>query len=222
MGVQESHDLFSGVVVELAFVHLLEQEVAADVRGHDHDGVLEVHRAALAVGQAAVVKKLQQRVEDVRVSLFYLVQEDDGVGLPSDGFRQLSALVIAYVSRRSTDQAAHGEFLHILRHIETYDVLFGVEESLRQSFCQFRFADAGRAQEDEGTDRPSRVFQAGAGSYDRVGHGFHCLVLTDDALVQRFVDLEELFLFAFHDLADRDASPAADHIRDLVLGDLLF
>jgi hypothetical protein len=36
-----------------------------DVRGHDQHDVLEVDRAALAVGQAPVVHHLQQHVEDV-------------------------------------------------------------------------------------------------------------------------------------------------------------
>ena len=38
------------------------------------DGVLEVDRAALAVGQPAVVEHLQQHVEDVRVRLLDLVE----------------------------------------------------------------------------------------------------------------------------------------------------
>ena len=50
---------------------------ARDVRGHDQHGVLEVDRAALAVGQAAVVHHLQQDVEDVGVGLLDLVEQDD-------------------------------------------------------------------------------------------------------------------------------------------------
>ena len=54
-----------------------EDELAADVRGHDDDGVLEVDGAALAVGEAAVVEDLQQDVEDVVVRLLDLVEQDD-------------------------------------------------------------------------------------------------------------------------------------------------
>jgi hypothetical protein len=50
----------------------------ADVAGHDDDGVLEVDRAALAVGQAAVVEQLEQHVEDVRVRLLDLVERTPG------------------------------------------------------------------------------------------------------------------------------------------------
>lgn len=52
----------------------VEHPVRADVRGHDHDGVAEVHRAALAVGQPSVVEELQQGVEHVRMRLFDFVE----------------------------------------------------------------------------------------------------------------------------------------------------
>ena len=48
----------------LAFL-LVGEELRADVAGHDDQRVLEVDRAALAVGQAAVVEHLQQHVEHV-------------------------------------------------------------------------------------------------------------------------------------------------------------
>ena len=51
-------------------------QLAADVAGHDDDGVLEVDRPALAVGQAAVVEDLEEDVEDVRVGLLDLVEQD--------------------------------------------------------------------------------------------------------------------------------------------------
>jgi hypothetical protein len=45
------------------------------------DGVLEVDRAALAVGEAAVVEHLQQHVEHVGVGLLDLVEQHDAYGL---------------------------------------------------------------------------------------------------------------------------------------------
>ena len=46
----------------------------SQVRCHDDDGVLEVDDSALTVGQTTFFEDLQQRVEDVRVSLFDLVE----------------------------------------------------------------------------------------------------------------------------------------------------
>jgi hypothetical protein len=76
----------------------------ADVRGHDDDRVLEIDRAALAVGEAAVVEDLQERVEDVDVRLLDLVEEDDAIGLAPHRLGELAALVVADVAGRRADE----------------------------------------------------------------------------------------------------------------------
>src|SRR5579885_2798746 len=53
---------------------------AARVTGHDHNGILEVNRAALTIRQATVVHDLQQRVEDLWMGFLNLVQKDHAVG----------------------------------------------------------------------------------------------------------------------------------------------
>ena len=62
----------------LVHLHLgdvrVQDELAADVGGHDDHRVLEVHGAAVPVGEPAVVQDLQQEVEDVRVGLLDLVK----------------------------------------------------------------------------------------------------------------------------------------------------
>ena len=89
-----------------------------DVRGHDDDGVLEVDRAALAVGEPAVVEDLEQDVEDVVVRLLDLVEEDDAVGPAAHGLGELAALVVADVAGRRADQPRDGVLLHVLGHVE--------------------------------------------------------------------------------------------------------
>ena len=59
----------------------LHDLMRAEVARHHDDGVLEVHRAALAVGEAPVVEHLQQHVEDVRVRLLDLVEQEHEYGL---------------------------------------------------------------------------------------------------------------------------------------------
>ena len=61
--------------------------MAADVGGHDHDGVLEIHRAALPIRETAVVQNLQQNVEHVGVRFFDFVEKDYTIWTTSDGFR---------------------------------------------------------------------------------------------------------------------------------------
>ena len=53
----------------------LAQVGGAEVRRHDQHGVAEVDRAALAVGEAALLEDLQQRVEHVGVGLLDLVEQ---------------------------------------------------------------------------------------------------------------------------------------------------
>ena len=79
--------------------------VAAGVRGQNDDGVLKVHGAPLRVRDAAVVQDLQQQVHDVRVRLFDLVEENDGVRPAADLLRELTGLVIADIARRRADHA---------------------------------------------------------------------------------------------------------------------
>ena len=78
--------------------------------------------------------------------------------------------------------------------------------------------DAGRAEEDERADRPTRVLDAGAGPDDRVGDESHRLVLADHPLVQDLVEPQQLLPFALLEPADRDAGPGRHDLGDLVLG----
>ena len=104
------HDDVVEAVDELGLERLADRLVVvaglrADVRGHDQHRVLEVHGAALAVGQAAVVDHLEQRVEDVGVGLLDLVEQHDRVGPAADGLGELAALLVADVAGRRADQA---------------------------------------------------------------------------------------------------------------------
>ena len=99
------HAVFSVLCDIAVIVDAVEQILTAEVRGHDDDGVLEVDRSALRVGNSAIVKDLQQNVENIRVSLLDLIEQDDGIGLSAHGFGQLAALVIADISGRCTDKA---------------------------------------------------------------------------------------------------------------------
>src|SRR6185312_10272334 len=75
-----------------------DDPVGADVRGHDQHRVGEADRAALAVGEPAVVHDLQEGVEDVRVRLLDLVEEDHRVRPAADRLGQLAALLVADVA----------------------------------------------------------------------------------------------------------------------------
>ena len=70
-----AHHLIAHRVGVLAF-RLVDQEFRAEIRRHHDQRVAEIDRAALPVGQAAVVEHLQQHVEHVRMRLLDLVEQD--------------------------------------------------------------------------------------------------------------------------------------------------
>jgi hypothetical protein len=91
--------------------------LAADVRGHDDYGVLEVDGPPLGVCQSAVVEDLQQDVEDVRVGLLDLVEEDNRVRTAPHLLGELTGLLVADVPRGRADEPAHRVLLLILGHV---------------------------------------------------------------------------------------------------------
>ncbi len=71
----------------------------ARVRRHDQDDVAEVDLLAVVVGQLAVVHHLQQDVEQVRMRLLDLVEQQHAVRMLVDAVGQQAALVEADVAR---------------------------------------------------------------------------------------------------------------------------
>jgi hypothetical protein len=131
--------------------------LAAHVRRHDDDRVLEAHDPALAIREAAIVQDLEQDVEDIRMCLLHLVEQDHAVGMTAYGFGELATFVVAHISRRSTDKTLDRELLHVLGHVDTHQRALVVEEALSQSLGQLGLADTRRAQEEEAADRPVRI-----------------------------------------------------------------
>ena len=82
--------------------------VGARIGRHNDDGVFKIHDAALRIGDAAVIQNLKQNIQYVRVSLFQLVEQNDGIGLAADLFRQLARLVIADIAGGRADELRDG------------------------------------------------------------------------------------------------------------------
>jgi hypothetical protein len=154
--------------------------------------VREVDRASLAVGEATVVEHLQQHVEHVGVGLLDLVEQDDRVGPAAHGLGELTALVVADVAGRCADQPRHRVLLHVLAHVDAHHRSLVVEQELGERAGELGLADAGGAEEHERPDRSVGVGQAGPAATDRVRHGDDGVVLADDPLVQRVLEVDQL------------------------------
>ena len=222
MAAEFGHHRFAGLLRDLPLgIEPLHEERGADIGGHDDQGVLEVDRAALAVGESPIVEDLEEGVEDVGVGLLDFVEQNHAVGAAADGFGQLAAFLVANVAGRGPDQAGYGVFLHVFGHVDPHHGVLAVEERGGESPGQLRLAHAGGAEEEEGADRALWILQAGAGTDDGIGDGLDGLVLADDPFVENLVEAEELFLFALQKAGDGDAGPAGDNLADFLGGDFL-
>jgi len=114
------------------------------VRGQDDDRVGEVDRAALAVGQPAVVEHLQEHVEDVAVRLLDLVEQHDLVGPAPHRFGQHSAFLIADITGRRADQPGDRMLLHELAHVDADHRAGVIEQEFGKRLRQLGLADARR------------------------------------------------------------------------------
>jgi hypothetical protein len=152
-------------------------------------------------------------------AFFHFVEQNDGIGVPAHRFGELAAFLIAHIPRRRADQAGHGELFHVLRHVDANHVLLVVEQRLREGFCKLRFADAGRAEKQERTDRPVRVLNSGARAQDGFRNLFYGFVLPDHALVEDVLQVQELLPLTFHQARNRNSRPFAHNFCNFFFGD---
>ena len=122
-----------------------------------------------------MIHDLQQQVEDVRVCLLDLVEQQHRVGMLVDLLSEQPALVEADISRWRTNQARDRVSLHVLRHVES-DELHAQDAG--ELACHLGLADPGRTGEQEGGDGFLLVSQPGTVHANRGGECIDGLVLA--------------------------------------------
>ena len=203
------------------FLHIALDDIGPGIGGHDEDGILEVHRAALVVREPAVVQHLQQHVKHVRVGFFDLVQQHHAVGFAAHGLRELAALIVSHISRRRTYQTGNSVPLLVFGHIDTGHHILVVEQEGRQRLGQLRLTHAGGTHEEEGADGALLIGKAGTVAAHGIGHGADGLVLAHDPLVQLAFHPQELFLLAFQHPLHGNARPLGHHFGNVFRGNRL-
>ncbi|CAN4003274.1 Malate-2H(+)/Na(+)-lactate antiporter, partial [Dysosmobacter welbionis] len=192
---------------------------AAGVGGHDDDGILKVHLAAVGVGDLAVIQDLEKDVQHIGMGLLNLVEEDHGVGLAADLLCQLARLVIPHVARRGAHQTGDGVLLHELRHIQPDQGIRRVEEVCCQLLHQLCLAHAGGPHKDE-ADRLVLGGDAHPVPPHRGGYGGHGLVLADDMALEPHFQLAQALELLLPDLGRRDFGPQLDNMGQILHGEL--
>ena len=151
-----------------------------------NDDVAEIDLLAVVVGQLAVVHDLQQDVEQIRMRLLDLVEQQHAMRMLVDAIGQQAALVEADIAGRRADQARDGVPLHVFRHVEAQQL---DAERCGELLCDFGLADAGRAREQIAADRLLRLAQAGARELDRGRERVDRLVLAVDDALQGLLEM---------------------------------
>ena len=86
--------------------------LAAKVGCQNDQRIGKVHRAALTIGQAAVIQHLKQNVENVRMGLFHLVEQHDLIRPAADSLGEHTAFFISHISWRRTDEPCNTVLFH--------------------------------------------------------------------------------------------------------------
>ena len=124
-------------------------DVRSYIRSHDEDGVLEIDRPALVIGQTSVVQYLKKGVEHIRMGLFYLVEQHYRIRFAAYGFGQLTSLVVSHIARRRTDQPAYGMTFLIFAHVDSSHHVLVIEKEFGQCLRQLGLSHTGRTHEQE-------------------------------------------------------------------------
>src|SRR5687768_12811560 len=156
----------------------------SEVRRHDQDGVFEINRTSLGIGQPAVVEDLQKHIEYVGMRLLNLIEEHHCVRTPPDSFSQLTTLLVAHVTRGRTNHPGDGMLFHVLRHIKTNHRAFVVEQEFSERPRRFGFAHSRWPKEDERTDRTIWVLESGPRTTHSICHCHKRLVLPNHSMAQ--------------------------------------
>ena len=153
----------------------------AEVRGQHDDRVVEVRRAAAAVGQTCLAEHLEQEVEHRRVSLLDLVEQHHAERLAADRGGE-PALSVALAG--AAEQPLGGPRIGVLAHVEP-DHLVGRAEQVRGDRArELGLAGAGRADEQQAGERLVGGLEPGLGDADRLGDAAHGRILADHPAAQ--------------------------------------
>jgi len=100
---------------------VLGDHLRADVARHDEDGVAEVHRAALGVGQSPSSRICSRMLKTSGCAFLDLVEKMTLYGLRRHHLGELAAPRRGRRSRRRADEPRHGVLLHVLAHVDLHE-----------------------------------------------------------------------------------------------------
>ena len=174
----------------------LFQLSCACVAGHYYHCVAEVYQTTVAISETTLVKHLQQHVEHIAVSLLYLVEQHDGVGLAAHLLRQLTTFLISHISWRRSHKTRGVETLGVFAHVNAYQCILRTEHLLCQFLCEIGLADTCRTEKHECPDGVVGFFHTNAVALYSLHHFLYCLVLCHYTCLQFVCHVAQSYSFA--------------------------
>ena len=213
------HDLFPGGSLDiLCEAHRAFLALATCIGGHDDHGIFEIDRAALCVRNASLIKNLKQNIEDVRMCLFDLVEQNDRIRLAAHLFGELARLIIADIAGRRTDDAGNAVLFHKFGHIKADECFRCIEQLVSQLLDQLCLPPARGAHKDKGS-RTAAGTDLHTAAADSCRYEGYRLVLADHLGFQRFLQARQAAQVALDDFARGNASPELNDVGQVVLCD---
>lgn len=128
MCLDRTHNKLSGVRFDRPFAHVVEVR-GTEVARHDDNGIAEVDDTTLTVSQTTIIEHLQEEGDELPCSFLDFINENDGVGFPTNVLGKLTALIVPDITRGSTNETGDRVLLRVFRAIDTDHSVWGVEEN---------------------------------------------------------------------------------------------
>ena len=100
------------------FVQQLHQVVAAEVGGHQDNGVAEVDFATFAVAHKAAVEHLIEQVHHIAMRFLHFIEQHHAVRALAHRFGENAALAVTHVARRGAFQLGNGVRLLVFGEVD--------------------------------------------------------------------------------------------------------
>lgn len=199
---------------------MLDYYLVAEVGRQEEDDIFAVNQAAFTVCHFALIERLVEQVEHIRVRFFHFIEQYYRVGFLANRFGQYAAFTVANVARRGANQSRDGMFLLELGHIDGGQVLATAVEQLCQLQDGFSFTHAAGASQQERAQRASRTAQVGACGQQVFVQAGNRQVLAFDGVAEPFWQVGDDRHFILRQAVKRHAGPFGNHRRNLFFIDV--
>ena len=138
---------------------------------------------------------------------FNLIEENHTVWTFSHPFAQRSALLIAHISGRCSNQLGNGMLFHVFRHIKPDQAIFIIKQMQSGGFCQSRLANTGWTCKQKASNWAVFLSQSCSSTNQRSGKLPNCRSMSDNLLLQLLFQRHQSLLLSSRNLLHGNSNP---------------